>query len=82
MMFYVKLSVNWKGNESALGVGTGRGLPMTGPAKRLTIGKSMGIDISSGKDLSSNAMKNILRMKRCLGPPRSGRQLLRKSFLE
>jgi len=72
MIFYVKVGkfrhrdrmlsmVNWKGNESVLDVGTGRGLLMIGAAKRLTSGKSVGIDIWSSKDLSSNAMKNTLR---------------------
>jgi len=72
MIFYVKVGkfrhrdrmlsmVNWKGNESVLDVGTGRGLLMIEAAKRLTSGKSVGIDIWSSKDLSSNAMKNTLR---------------------
>jgi SAM-dependent methyltransferase len=53
--------VDWKGNESVLDVGTGRGLLMIGAAKKLTTGKSVGIDIWSTKDLSGNAMDKTLR---------------------
>jgi len=45
----------WKGNETVLDVGCGRGLLLIGAAKRLTTGKAYGIDIWSGKDLSGNA---------------------------
>jgi arsenite methyltransferase len=53
--------VSWKGNESVLDVGTGRGLLMIGAARKLTTGKSVGIDIWSAKDLSGNVMENTLR---------------------
>jgi arsenite methyltransferase len=53
--------MNWKGNESVLDVGTGRGLLMIGAAKKLTTGKSVGIDIWSTKDLSGNAMDKTLQ---------------------
>ncbi|MBA3914226.1 MAG: class I SAM-dependent methyltransferase [Acidobacteriales bacterium] len=53
--------VNWKGNERVLDVGTGRGLLMIGAAKHLTTGKSVGIDIWSGKDLSGNSLEGTLR---------------------
>jgi arsenite methyltransferase len=53
--------VDWKGSERVLDVGTGRGLLMIGAAKRLTTGKSVGIDIWSAKDLSANSMENTLR---------------------
>jgi arsenite methyltransferase len=53
--------IAWKGNETVLDVGTGRGLLMIGAAKKLTTGKSVGIDIWSAKDLSGNAMANTLR---------------------
>lgn len=53
--------VDWKGNESVLDVGTGRGLLMIGAAKKLTTGKSVGIDIWSTKDLSGNAMEKTLQ---------------------
>jgi arsenite methyltransferase len=53
--------VDWEGNESVLDVGTGRGLLMIGGAKKLTMGKAVGIDIWSAKDLSGNAMDKTLR---------------------
>jgi len=53
--------VDWKGNESVLDVGTGRGLMMIGAAKKLSTGKAVGIDIWSTKDLSGNAMEKTLR---------------------
>ena len=37
--------ITWKGNEQVLDIGTGKGLLMIGAAKRLTTGKSSGIDI-------------------------------------
>ena len=46
--------LQWKGNETVLDVGTGLGLLMIGAAKRLTTGKSIGIDIWNAKDLSNN----------------------------
>jgi arsenite methyltransferase len=53
--------VQWTGAESVLDVGTGRGLLMIGAAKKLTTGKSIGIDIWSTKDLSDNRPENTLR---------------------
>ena len=52
--------VNWRGDERVLDVGTGRGLLMIGAAKRLTSGKSVGVDIWSAKDLSGNSEQNTL----------------------
>lgn len=52
--------INWKGNEMVLDVGTGRGLLMIGAAKRLTTGKSTGIDIWNMEDLTKNNMQNAL----------------------
>jgi len=51
----------WTGTENVLDVGTGRGLLMIGAAKKLTTGKSTGIDIWSAKDLSGNRPENALR---------------------
>lgn len=53
--------VPWTGAETVLDVGTGRGLLMIGAAKRLTTGKSIGIDIWSAKDLSGNRPENAVR---------------------
>jgi arsenite methyltransferase len=52
--------VNWRGDESVLDVGTGRGLMMIGAAKKLATGKAVGIDIWSHKDLSGNSMQATL----------------------
>lgn len=52
--------INWKGDEIVLDVGTGRGLLMIGAAKRLTTGKSIGIDIWNMEDLTKNTMENTL----------------------
>ena len=53
--------VAWTGTETVLDVGTGRGLLMIGAAKKLTTGKSIGIDIWSAKDLSGNRPENAAR---------------------
>lgn len=53
--------VAWKGNEVVLDIGTGRGLLMIGAAKRLSSGKSYGIDIWNAEDLSDNTKENALR---------------------
>ena len=52
--------INWAGNEKVLDIGTGQGLLMNGAAKHLTTGKSIGIDIWSGKDLSDNSIIKTL----------------------
>lgn len=53
--------VDWRGDEQVLDVGTGRGLLMIGAAKRLTGGKSFGIDIWNAADLSGNKIENALQ---------------------
>lgn len=51
----------WRGDEQVLDVGTGRGLLMIGAAKRLTTGKSIGIDIWREQDLSHNTLDAAMR---------------------
>jgi arsenite methyltransferase len=51
----------WRGDERVLDVGCGLGLLMVGAAKRLTTGRSIGVDIWSGKDLSNNTPQHALR---------------------
>jgi arsenite methyltransferase len=53
--------LSWKGSEQVLDVGTGKGLLAIGAAKRLTTGKSVGIDIWNKKDLSGNSSEAVLR---------------------
>src|SRR5215813_8441659 len=53
--------ISWKGSETVLDVGTGRGLLMIGAAKRLTTGKSIGIDVWNSADLSDNRAERTLR---------------------
>jgi len=49
--------IAWSGDEQVLDVGTGRGLLLIGAAHHLRIGKAVGIDIWSAKDLSGNTMQ-------------------------
>jgi len=53
--------VAWNGTETVLDVGTGRGLLMIGAAKKLTIGKSIGIDIWNSSDMHGNTPQNTMR---------------------
>ena len=52
--------IDWKGNEKVLDIGTGRGLLMIGAAKKLTLGKSIGIDIWNSGDMHSNTYQNTM----------------------
>jgi arsenite methyltransferase len=52
---------NWRGDERVLDVGTGAGLLLIGAAKRLTTGRSTGIDLWSQVDLSANEKQRTLR---------------------
>ena len=54
MRDFILGKIAWKGNESVLDIGTGRGIYMTGAAKHLISSKSIGIDIWRAEDLSGN----------------------------
>ncbi|HVX51342.1 MAG TPA: class I SAM-dependent methyltransferase [Chitinophagaceae bacterium] len=49
--------LKWTGAEQVLDIGTGRGLLMIGAAKRLTTGKSVGVDIWAKRNMAGNANK-------------------------
>lgn len=59
--------LSWKGIERVLDIGTGKGLLAIGAAKRLTSGKSVGIDIWDKKDLSGNSREAVLQNARLEG---------------
>jgi len=52
--------ITWTGHEQVLDIGTGKGLLMIGAAKRLTTGKSIGIDIWNAEDLTGNNVENAM----------------------
>jgi SAM-dependent methyltransferase len=47
-------AVPWRGDETVLDVGCGRGLMLVGAAKRLTTGRAIGVDLWRGEDLAGN----------------------------
>lgn len=53
--------VRWTGKETALDIGTGRGLLMIGAAKRIATGRAYGVDVWIEGDLSSNSYENAMR---------------------
>jgi arsenite methyltransferase len=59
--------IRWTGAEEVLDIGTGRGLLMIGAAKRLTTGRSTGIDIWNKQDLSNNNAESCLQNARLEG---------------
>jgi ubiquinone/menaquinone biosynthesis C-methylase UbiE len=65
MLWYSKVSklrrrervldlVPWRGDETVLDVGCGRGLLLIAAARRLTTGKAVGVDLWQKEDLSGN----------------------------
>lgn len=55
------------GAETVLDVGTGRGLLAIGAARRLSSGRSVGVDIFSRADLSGNSLERTLANVRAEG---------------
>jgi arsenite methyltransferase len=53
--------VAWRGDETVLDIGTGRGLLAIGAAKRLQTGSVTGIDIWKAGELSGNTLDNTQR---------------------
>jgi arsenite methyltransferase len=52
--------IDWRGDESVLDIGTGRGLLMIGAAKRLgRRGRTTGIDIWRSEDLTDNTLDRL-----------------------
>jgi arsenite methyltransferase len=54
--------VEWRGDETVLDIGTGRGLLAIGAAKRLRTGTVTGIDVWKTAELSSNTLDNTQRV--------------------
>jgi len=52
--------IQWRGDESVLDVGTGRGLLLVGAAKKLKTGRAIGIDVWSQIDMAANSEANTL----------------------
>jgi SAM-dependent methyltransferase len=59
--------VPWRGDETVLDVGCGRGLVLIGAARRLTTGKAVGVDIWQRADLSGNRPEATLENARRAG---------------
>ncbi|HKI35207.1 MAG TPA: class I SAM-dependent methyltransferase [Gemmataceae bacterium] len=75
MLWYSKVSklrrrerlldlVPWRGDETVLDVGCGRGLLLVAAARRLTTGKAVGIDLFHNIDLSGNRPEATLENAR------------------
>lgn len=59
--------VDWRGDESVLDIGTGRGLLLIGAAKKLRDGKAIGIDIWRKQDMVGNSPEGALLNARLEG---------------
>jgi SAM-dependent methyltransferase len=53
--------VAWRGTESVLDVGCGRGLMLIGAARRLTTGRATGLDLWQAEDLTGNKPEATLQ---------------------
>jgi ubiquinone/menaquinone biosynthesis C-methylase UbiE len=56
--------VPWRGDETVLDVGCGRGLLLVAAARRLTTGKAVGVDLWQAADLSGNRPEATLENAR------------------
>jgi SAM-dependent methyltransferase len=56
--------VPWKGQETVLDVGCGRGLMLLGAARRLSTGKATGVDLWHAEDLTGNRPEATLENAR------------------
>lgn len=54
-------SIAWRGDESVLDVGCGRGLFLIAAAKRLKTGKATGVDVWRSEDLSGNSPEATMK---------------------
>lgn len=52
--------IDWRGDESVLDVGCGRGLLLVGAARRLTTGKAVGLDVWLPHAISGNGSESAL----------------------
>lgn len=52
--------IDWRGDETVLDVGTGRGLLMIGAAKKLNKGRAIGIDVWRQQDMWKNTSERTL----------------------
>lgn len=59
--------IPWRGDEAVLDAGCGRGLFLIGAAKRLTMGRAVGVDLWQRRDQSGNAAGATLENARAEG---------------
>jgi ubiquinone/menaquinone biosynthesis C-methylase UbiE len=59
--------ISWRGDETVLDVGCGRGLMLVGAARRLTSGTATGIDVWQAEDQSSNTKDGPIENARLEG---------------
>jgi len=60
-------AIPWRGDETVLDAGCGRGLMLIGAAGRLTTGRAVGVDIWQAKDQSGNGPEAALENARIEG---------------
>jgi arsenite methyltransferase len=56
--------VPWRGDETVLDVGCGRGLMLIGAARRVAVGKAVGVDLWQAEDLTGNEPEATLENAR------------------